>query len=611
MIDKIIEFKSDIIRILIATIALILSYFGFTIYSIDPCWISIILCAVPIVVGAFQGLVFEHDIKADVLVAIAIIASILIGETFAAAEIAIIMEIGGLLEEITVSTTQLRIEKLIELQPPTARIIRDNREKIINSLDVKTGDIVKILPGETIPADGIVIEGHSTVNQAILTGESELIDKMENDEVFAGTINNYGALKVKVISDGKENSLQKLIQMIEEVNTEDTPIIRQADKWANWIVIISFTTAILTLIFTRDIIRAVTVLVVFCPCALILATPTAIIAAIGNLSQNGILVKNPAVLESMHAADEIIFDKTGTLTTGIPKVVSKQAIDCNEEEFMKITASLESYSEHPLAQAILEHYNKNDYYKIDDSEIELGMGIKGYLNDKPVLVGNKKLFSKYNLELPAIPEENIVNASTEIYTYYDDKFLGVTYIKDTLREKIKNTVDILSEKYNTVLLTGDNEEVAKDIAEQLDIDEVYPNCLPETKLSFIREEQSKNKEVIMIGDGINDASAMKKANVGLAMGDVGSDITIDSSDMVFMNGNIDYLPFVLDMSRKTINTINVGITFSLVLNTIAMVLGIMGILTPITGALVHNVGSVLVIIFAALLFKQKNKYVTK
>lgn len=611
MIDKIKEFKEDIIRILIATIALFASYFGITILSVDPCWISIILCALPILIGAFQGLVFEHDIKADVLVAIAIIASILIGETFAAAEIAIIMEIGGLLEEFTVSTTQFRIEKLIELQPPTARLIKDNTEEIINSLDVKKGEIIKILPGETIPSDGIVIEGHSTVNQAILTGESELIDKMVNDEVFAGTINNYGSLTVKVTENGKENSLQKLIHMIEEVNTEDTPIIRQADKWANWIVIISFTTAILTLIFTRDIIRAVTVLVVFCPCALILATPTAIIASIGNLSQNGILVKNSAVLESMHKSDEIVFDKTGTLTTGVPKVVSTYPINTTEEEFLKITASLESYSEHPLAQAILKHYNKKDYYKINDSEVELGMGIKGYLDDKLVLVGNEKLFKKYGLELPEVPEENNVNASTEIYTYYDSQFLGLINIKDTLREKIKNTVNILSENYDTILLTGDNEEVAKDIAGQLDISKVYPNCLPETKLDFVTQEQNSNKEVIMIGDGINDASAMKKSNVGIAMGDVGSDITIDSSDLVFMNGNIEYLPFVLDMSRKTINTINIGITFSLVLNTIAMILGILGILTPITGALVHNVGSVLVIIFAALLFKQKNKYVTK
>ena len=610
MIEKLIEFRQDIIRILIATIALITSYLGYTIFLINPCWISIILCAIPIIIGAFKGLIFEHDIKADVLVAIAIIASILIGEIFAAAEIAIIMEIGGLLEEITVSTTQLRIEKLIKLQPPTARLIKNNHSKIINSLDVKKGDLIKILPGETIPSDGIIIEGHSTVNQAILTGESELIDKMENDEVYAGTINNYGSLLVKVTIDGEKNSLQKLIKMIEEVNTEDTPIIRQADKWANWIVIISFTTSILTLLFTGDIIRAVTVLVVFCPCALILATPTAIIATIGNLSQNGILVKNSSVLESMYASDKIIFDKTGTLTTGIPKVVSAIALNGNQNELMKITASVESHSEHPLAQAILKYYDNNDYYKIKNSQIKLGMGIKGYINDKLVLVGNEKLFKKYNIELPVIPKENITPASTKIYTYYNDCFLGVIYIKDTLRGKIKKTIDIISQEYDTVLLTGDNLEVARDIASQLHISEIHANCLPETKLDFVTNEQYNNKEVIMIGDGINDASAMKKSNTSIAMGDIGSDITIDSSDLVFMNGNIEYLPYVLKMSKKTINTINIGITFSLVLNSIAMILGILGILTPITGALVHNIGSVLVIIFAALLFKQKNNYIT-
>ncbi|RAP51191.1 MAG: copper-translocating P-type ATPase [Methanosphaera sp. rholeuAM270] len=611
MINKIIKFKKEIITIIISITALIASFMGIRIHSIDPNWIAIIICGIPLIIEAFKELIYNHNIKADILVAIAIIASIIIGETFAAAEIAIIMQIGGLLEQITVSTTQLRIEKLIELQPPTARKIENRKETIINSLEIKKGDTIKVLPGETIPADGTITEGHSTINQAILTGESKLIDKTINDEVYAGTINSHGTLTIKVTKNGENNSLQKLIKMIEEVNKEDTPIIRQADKWANYVVALSFITAIFTIIYTKDIIKAVTVLVVFCPCALILATPTAIIASIGNLSKNGILVKNSSVLESMHQSDTIIFDKTGTLTTGIPKVVSAYTINGEENEFLKLTASIESNSEHPLAKAMVDYYNSSDYYEITDTQTILGMGIKGYHNGKLVLVGNGKLFDNYNIELPEVNPEKRVNSSTEIYTYHDNKFLGITSIKDTPRKGIKHTISLLKEKYRTILLTGDNEEVARDIANQLNINEVHPNCLPEHKLDYVRKEQSRNNEVIMIGDGINDASALKKANVGIAMGDVGSDITIDSSDLVFMNGKLEYLPYALDISQKTIQTINIGITFSLALNTIAMIMGIMGVLTPITGALVHNIGSVLVITFAALLFKQKNNYAVK
>ena len=290
-------------------------------------------------------------------------------------------------------------------------------------------------------------------------------------------------------------------------------------------------------------------------------------------------------------------------------MVSTRALNTDEKEFMKITASIENNSEHPLAQAILNYYNSSDIYKTKGTKIELGMGIKGYINNKITLVGNRKLFQKYNIEMPFI--ENKEKASTEIYTFHDNKFLGLVNIKDTPREHIKKTLTDLKQKYKTVLLTGDNEEVSRDIAGQLEINEVYANCLPETKLDYITKQQENNKKVIMIGDGINDAIAMKKANVGIAMGDVGSDITIDSSDIVFMNGKLEYLPYVLDISRKTRNTINIGIAFSILLNTTAMILGIMGVLTPITGALVHNIGSVLVIIFAVLLFKQKNKYVVK
>lgn len=606
MIEKLYEFKSDIVRILIALICVVLSHLNYTIASIDLAYIALILCGIPIIYGSIIGLIKEHDIKADVLVSIAIIASIYIGQVFAAAEIAVIMEIGGLLEEITVSTTQSRIEKLIELQPSKARLIKDDVETMVDALTIKKGDVIKINPGETIPADGKIIKGFTTVNQSLITGESLPVDKTVDDEVYAGTINNYGQIIVEVTEDYESNSLQKIISLIENVNSEDTPIVRQADEMANWVVGISFFMAIFTLFVTNSVTNAVTVLVVFCPCALILATPTAIIAAIGNLSKHGILVNNSAIMESLYKTDNIIFDKTGTITTGIPEVVNIQTHgNTTEEELLKITASAENNYDHPLSQAIMDYYDNDEFYEVKEFEVEMGMGISCTINEKKCLVGNEKLFKKHEINIA----ENIYNneeTATVIYSYYDNNFLGSFSIKDTPKRGIKDVVNTLkSEDYEVTLLTGDNDSVANDIGKQVNIDDIHSNCLPEDKLEFVDTLRRKLRKVMMVGDGINDASALKRANIGVAMGGIGSDITIDSADLVFINDDISFIPYIMKMSKRTFYTIKFGIIFSLALNTIAMILGMIGVLTPITGALVHNVGSVFVIILAALLFRQK------
>ena len=606
MIEKLYEFKSDIVRILIALICVVLSHLNYTIASIDLAYIALILCGIPIIYGSIIGLIKEHDIKADVLVSIAIIASIYIGQVFAAAEIAVIMEIGGLLEEITVSTTQSRIEKLIELQPSKARLIKDDVETMVDALTIKKGDVIKINPGETIPADGKIIKGSTTVNQSLITGESLPVDKTVDDEVYAGTINNYGQIIVEVTEDYESNSLQKIISLIENVNSEDTPIVRQADEMANWVVGISFFMAIFTLFVTNSVTNAVTVLVVFCPCALILATPTAIIAAIGNLSKHGILVNNSAIMESLYKTDNIIFDKTGTITTGIPEVVNIQTHgNTTEEELLKITASAENNYDHPLSQAIMDYYDNDEFYEVKEFEVEMGMGISCTINEKKCLVGNEKLFKKHEINIA----ENIYKneeTATVIYSYYDNNFLGSFSIKDTPKRGIKDVVNTLkSEDYEVTLLTGDNDSVANDIGKQVNIDDIHSNCLPEDKLEFVDTLRRKLRKVMMVGDGINDASALKRANIGVAMGGIGSDITIDSADLVFINDDISFIPYIMKMSKRTFYTIKFGIIFSLALNTIAMILGMIGVLTPITGALVHNVGSVFVIILAALLFRQK------
>lgn len=327
------------------------------------------MCGLPIIKEAIEALIHEKDIKADLLVSIAIISSTIIGELFAAGVIALIMTIGGFLEEYTVSKTQNEIKNLINITPTTATLIKDNNtEKKINAKDIKTNDIIKVLPGEIIPGDGIIIDGNSSINQAALTGESLPVDKSTGDEVFSGTINLYGSIIIKATKNGEKSSVNQLIKLIESSKPENAKIVKAADKWATWIV-------------THEILRSVTVLVVFCPCALVLATPTAIMAAIGNLSKKGILVKDGESLEELAKVNDLILDKTGTLTCGEPEV--SEIISCNDKyskkEIIHILASLENKSEHPLAKSIVKYYKNHEnktLKEVNDFEIIPGTGVK-------------------------------------------------------------------------------------------------------------------------------------------------------------------------------------------------------------------------------------------
>ena len=329
--------KRDILFIVISIISVILSLIGANLWRFDLIWIAVIFCGFPIFKEAIIGLYTEFDIKADVLVSIAIISSILIGELFAAGVIAIIMAIGGFLEEYTVSKTKAGIEKLIDLSPTKGTLIKnynlDSETELVVPADlIRVGDILKVVPGEIIPVDGVIISGESSIDQSVMTGESIPIDKVVGDEVFSGTINLYGSFVMKASKKGEDSSLQKLIKLVESANPENAEVVKAADKWATFIVVIAFTCAILTLIFTGEIIRAVTILVVFCPCALVLATPTAIMASIGNLTNVGILVKEGISIEKLAKVDQIIFDKTGTLTYGKPVVTNVIPYDGNLDD---------------------------------------------------------------------------------------------------------------------------------------------------------------------------------------------------------------------------------------------------------------------------------------
>ena len=591
--------KIDLLAIMISAISLIASF----ILSIDYLsWIAVILCGIPIFKECAEGLITEFDIKADLLVSIAIVASIIIGEVFAAGEIATIMAIGGFLEEYTVSKTQGRIKELVNMTPQVAVRIRNGKEERILASEVQIGDILKVLPGESIPTDGRIINGETSIDQSTLTGESIPVDKKANDDVYSGTINLYGSFTMETTKVSEDSSIEKLIKLVESSSPENANVVRQADKWATFIVVIAFTAALLTYLYTFEIARSVTILVVFCPCALVLATPTAIMAAIGNLTKYGILVKDGASIEELARTDELVFDKTGTLTYGTPEVVD--IISNNPKKMMRMLASLESKSEHPIAKAIVKYYdNADELLDVEDFTMHIGKGVTGIINGSKVIAGNINLMESENIDLKDYKSES---SDITIFVAENGRLIGNVLLADTLRENSKETIKNLKKlRIKTTLLTGDNEKTARHIAKEVKVRNVKFNCLPEDKTNYIRGEQMLGHNIAMIGDGVNDAPSLKKANVGIAMGKIGSEISVEAANITLINDNVGDIPHLIGIARKTVRTINISIAFALTLNVVAMALAILGILNPIEGALIHNIGSVAVITYSSTLIKYR------
>lgn len=600
--------KKDITFLVLGGISLIVSLFDLVPLPFDAAWIAIIFCGVPIIMEAVTGLVTAFDIKADVLVSLALIASVCIGEDFAAGEVAFIMQLGALLEDLTVAKARAGIERLVHLTPQTARVIRDGREQVIPAGEVKVGDRIRVLPGETIAVDGEILSGQTSINQAVMTGESLPVDKALGDPVSSGTVNQFGAFEMKATKVGEDSSIQRMIRLVQSADAGKARIVGLADRWATWIVVIALSAAGITWIATGEIIRAVTILVVFCPCALVLATPTAIMAAIGNATKHGFLVREGDALERLSAVAKITFDKTGTLTYGAPEVTAVKSVsDYREEEIYSFAAGAEQLSEHPLGKAVVRCYGRKPPV-CEDFRMRPGEGVTATVSGKVVKAGNLKLLKGMTIsrELAAGAGRHLNEGSTVIYVAVDDRPAGYLVLSDTVREESKDMIAKLDRiGVQPVLLTGDHKNAADAIASQLGIREVHAGCLPEDKLNHIGAYQEKGEAVCMIGDGINDAPALKKADVGIAMGGVGSDIAVDAADIALVDDEIRELPHLLSLSRRMMTTIKVNLTFSMTLNFLAIALAITGFLGPVIGALVHNAGSVLVIINSALLLNWK------
>ena len=586
--------------------------------GLDPTWITVAICGLPLLYLAISRIINNKGISkisSALLISIAMIAAIFIGDLFAAGEVAFIMAIGGILEDKTAERAQKGLKKLISLAPQQGRrIITDGKEETVKAEEIRRNDRIRILPGETIPVDGEIISGNTSVDQSVITGESLPVDKAVGDSVFCGTINRFGAIDIKATKIGADSSLQKLIRMVQEAENNKAPMQRITDKWASWLVPVALLIAVITYIATTDIVRAVTVLVVFCPCALVLATPTAIMAAIGQATKYGVIIKSGDALERMGKVDCITFDKTGTLTYGnlaVSDIISF-APRLSENELLRLTASVEVLSEHPLAKAIAAYAKEQSaaILSVNDFAMIPGKGVSANVQGEIILCGNMKWLEACNVEFDDTVSEPLKHLREQgkaaIVVAKENKCIGVIALSDTLRENAKSMIQELNHMHTeVVLLTGDHAQTANYFAEQVGITSVHSELLPEEKAKEIQRLQQAGKNICMIGDGVNDAPALKTANVGVAMGSMGSDIAVEAADIALMSDDISKIPYLKRLSNATVKTIKFSICLSLTINFAAIILSVIGLLTPTTGALVHNGGSVLVVLIAARLYDRK------
>jgi heavy metal translocating P-type ATPase len=584
-----------------------------TLMGLDPAWGAILISGAPVIVNSFRKLVFHGNVRAGLLISIAVIACVAVGELFAAGEVVFIMAIGELLEDYTVRRSKAGLKSLMDMKPATARVQRGGEYALIDAREVVAGDMVRINAGESIPVDGVVVEGATSVDQALMTGESVPVDKAAGDEVYSATTNMHGSILVRATKVGEDSSIARMIAMISEAENNKAPIVGIMDRWASCLVVVALLLSVVVGFATGDVIRAITVLVVFCPCALVLAPPTAIAAGIGNATKHGVIIKSGAALEQLTHVRRIVFDKTGTLTHGEPKVKEMflaEGSSLTEEDFLHLCASVEMHSEHPLGVAIVNAAKARnmDLCEPDKFAVLPGRGVAALVGGQEVILGNKYILNAHGLSLAPCFSDLVARQNESgrsvVLMAMNQKVVGALTLADTLRPDSQRIVQRLAEFGKRItLLTGDAQAIAGKISQEVGIDDFRAELLPEGKLQAIEEYEGTGERVCMVGDGINDAPALKAASIGIAMAGIGSDIAADSADIILVKDDLAKLPYLMALAISVSQKIKQNIVLSLSLNFGAIALAAIGILGPVSGALMHNVSSVLVVLNAALLLK--------
>ena len=570
--------------------------------------VSVLINGTPIVWGAVKGLL-RKEVNVDELVSLAIIASLTQGEFLTAAVVSFVMTFGGLIEQVTSESARKAIKTLVGIAPDTATVLDGDEEISVPIGDVRVGDQILIKPGERIPVDARIVSGVSAVDESAMTGESLPIEKHAGDDILAGTLNHNGVIKAQAMKVGQDTTLGKVIKLVSDAEAHRPETIRLIDRYATWFTPTILACAAVAWALTGDISRAVAVLIVGCPCALILAAPTATVAALGRAAKSGILVKGGQYLERAAAVRAVFFDKTGTLTLGEPRVKEIASIEgVEKKEVLACAASAEQHWTHPLARAVLKaaHYAKIVVRGAENAFHEIGLGVRAMVDGNLVEVGSVTAgdpSAAFPTRLQQSIDTSVAKGVTPLVVYRNQQPIGLLNVTDQVRPAAASTVNAFKQMgiEETAVLSGDHDMAVKQVADQVGISRVYGRLKPQDKVDVIKEYQAGGLPVMFVGDGINDAPALAVAQVGVAMGAAGTDVALETADIALTHDNIALLPWLIRLSRRMLAIIKINIVFGLAFNAIAVVAGGMGWLTPIMAAIVHNVGSVIVVVASASL----------
>ncbi len=572
--------------------------------------LAAVVAGIPIWWSTVRGL-WNLDFTVDVLVSTAILAAFVVGQYQAGAIVAVMLLGGGLLERLTVARASRALVALLARVPTLATVVRGDSGVTVSVEEIRPDDIVRVRTGSMVPVDGVVVEGAATVDQSSITGESIPVEKMPGQRVFAGTLNRAGTLDVRATQVGAGTTLGKIIRLVEEAQRSAAPVQRLANRYAQFYAPIAFAIAAAVYFLTADILRAITVLIVFCPCALVLATPTAVIAGIGNAARRTVLIRGGAQLEAAGRVDVVAFDKTGTLTRGEPSVTDilcnpQSAIAAQPREVLRLAAAAEKFSEHPLGRAIVAEATVRGVEVPDphDSRIVPGIGVEAVVDGRRVSVGRSDGFGLPGTCLNAgagqAAEALEAEGKTVLPVMTDGRLMGWIALRDTVRPGVTEAIAALRRVgvKEVLLLTGDNPRVAAAVAREIGVDSYRAGMLPEEKLAVVRELQRRGLRVAVVGDGVNDAPALAAADIGIAMGAAGTDVAIETADIALMSSDLARIPEVLSLARRALRVIRENVLLSVAINLLAVVLAGLGIVTPVLGAIIHEASAMLVVVNA-------------
>ena len=564
--------------------------------------------------SALQG-IRERDFTADIPVSVATAAAIAIGQFAAAAIVAVLLLVGGLLEEFVAARAGAALGALERLLPEEVTVRRDGCDERVPVATVERGEVVVVRPGERVGVDGEVAFGQGSVNEAAVTGESVPLEKEAGDAVFAGTLLTAGALEVCARATGEETTVGRIRCLVEAASGERAPIERLLDRYAKLYTPIALALALALWLSTGDPLQAITMLIVFCPCVMVIATPTALVASIGNAALRGSLVKQGATIEALARIDTVIFDKTGTLTTGEPRLGRIVSLDgSSDRELLRLAATAERLSEHPFGRALVTAAAERGvaHDEIDEFEQLAGLGVRVRLADDSVLVGGMGLLNRYGVDVGAEHGRRAAELAGSghgvVLLARNEVAAGLYAFDDPLRAEAAETVDRLHRLgLRTAMVSGDRAETAARIAGAAGIDEVHADVLPERKLTLVREQQEGGRRVAFVGDGVNDGPALAAADVGIAMGLTGTDLALETADVALLADDLGRLPHLVSLAQDALRAIRQNLVFSLAVLAVSVGLTIAGILHPVSGALLHELSSIPVIANSARLINRRGR----